>query len=100
MVAIVPVERAEAKWKERRPSGPPEYPPECPSIENSTKTHIVFKIEVTSGRDINPYSLYPQEAEILLLPSHEFTVSSKPRVEHGYTIIDLVQKSDQEALVS
>jgi hypothetical protein len=64
------------------------------------KTHIVFKIEVTSGRDINPYSLYPQEAEILLLPSHEFTVSSKPRVEHGYTIIDLVQKSDQEALVS
>ena len=64
------------------------------------KTHIVFKIQVTSGRDINPYSFYPEEGEILLLPSHRFTVSSKPRVEQEYTIIDLVQTSDQEVLVS
>ena len=32
-----------------------------------------------------------QEGEILLSPSHRFTVSSEPREEGGYTFIDLVQ---------
>ena len=54
-------------------------------------TRVIFKITVTSGRDINAYSFFPQEGEILLSPSHRFTVSSEPRVEAGYTIIDLVQ---------
>ncbi len=54
-------------------------------------TRVVFKIRVTSGRDINAYSFFPQEGEILLSPSHRFTVSSEPREEDGYTIIDLVQ---------
>ena len=52
---------------------------------------MVFKITVTSGRDINAYSFFPQEGEILLSPSHRFTVSSEPREEGGYTFIDLVQ---------
>ena len=55
------------------------------------KTRVVFKITVTSGRDINAYSFFPQEGEILLSPSHRFTVSSEPREEGGYTFIDLVQ---------
>ena len=55
------------------------------------RTHVVFKIAVTSGRDIQPYSFFPQESEILLSPNHRFTVSSEPRDEEGYTIIDLVQ---------
>eukprot|EP01046_Picozoa_sp_COSAG06_P031373 COSAG06_NODE_3049_length_5919_cov_3.625773_4_plen_97_part_00 len=54
-------------------------------------TRVVFKINVTSGRDINAYSFFPQEGEILLSPSHRFTVSSEPREEGGYTYIDLVQ---------
>ena len=29
------------------------------------KTRVVFKITVTSGRDINAYSFFPQESEIL-----------------------------------
>ena len=37
-------------------------------------TRVVFKIAVTSGRDINAYSFFPQEGEILLSPSHRFTV--------------------------
>eukprot|EP01047_Picozoa_sp_COSAG01_P050994 COSAG01_NODE_5209_length_4405_cov_4.633558_5_plen_63_part_00 len=44
-----------------------------------------------SGRNINAYSFFPQEGEILLSPAHRFTVSSKPRVEGGFTFIDLVQ---------
>ena len=55
------------------------------------KTRVVFKITVTSGRDINAYSFFPQEGEILLSPSHRFTVSSEPREEGGFTFIDLVQ---------
>ena len=55
------------------------------------KTRVVFKIAVTSGRDVKAFSFFPQEGEILLSPSHRFTVSSKPREEGGYTIIDLVQ---------
>ena len=54
-------------------------------------TRVVFKINVTSGRDINPYSFFPQEGEILLSPNHRFTVSSAPYEEAGYTFIDMVQ---------
>jgi hypothetical protein len=54
-------------------------------------SRVIFKITVTSGRDINAYSFFPQEGEILLSPSHRFTVSSKPREEGGFTVIDLVQ---------
>eukprot|EP01047_Picozoa_sp_COSAG01_P042531 COSAG01_NODE_3720_length_5764_cov_13.900618_2_plen_364_part_00 len=55
-------------------------------------TKILFKIMVTSGRDIKAWSFFANEGEILLSPNHRFTVSSKPREEaDGYTIIDLVQ---------
>ena len=59
--------------------------------EFAPDTHVVFKITVTSGRDINPYSFFPQEGEILLSPNHRFTVSSAPYEEAGYTFIDMVQ---------
>jgi hypothetical protein len=54
-------------------------------------TRVVFKITIMSGRDINDYSFFPQEGEILLSPSHRFLVSSEPREQDGYTFIDLVQ---------
>jgi len=54
-------------------------------------SRVVFKIMVTAGRDINAYSFFPQEGEILLSPSARFTVSSEPREEGGFTFIDLVQ---------
>ena len=59
--------------------------------EFAPDTRVVFKITVTSGRDINPYSFFPQEGEILLSPNHRFTVSSAPYEEAGYTFIDMVQ---------
>ena len=38
------------------------------------------------------FMAFAQEGEILLSPSHRFTVSSEPREEEGgYTVIDLVQ---------
>ena len=53
---------------------------------------IVFKITVTDGRDINAYSFFPAEAEVLLSPSHKFFVSSAPYERDGYTLIDMVQQ--------
>ena len=47
---------------------------------------------MTDGRDINAYSFFPAENEILLSPSHRFTVSSAPYERDGYTIIDMVQQ--------
>ena len=44
-----------------------------------------------SGRNINAYSFFPQEGEVLLSPAHRFMVSSEPREEGGFTFIDLVQ---------
>ena len=60
---------------------------------------VIFKINVTDGRDINAYSFFPAEAEVLLSPSHKFTVCSAPYVRDGYTMIDLVQQ-DGSAFVS
>ena len=54
-------------------------------------TRVIFKIAVTSGRNINAYSFFPQEGEILLSPNHRFTVSSTSREVEGFTVIDLVQ---------
>ena len=62
-------------------------------------TGIIFKINVTDGRDINAYSFFPQEAEVLLSPAHRFMVCSKPYVRDGFTIIDMVQQ-DGSAFVS
>jgi hypothetical protein len=62
-------------------------------------TGVIFKITVTDGRDINAYSFFPQEAEVLLLPAHRFTVCSAPYERDGFTIIDMVQQ-DGSAFVS
>ena len=45
----------------------------------------------SQGRDINAYSFFPHEGEILLSPSARFTVSSEPRTEGSFVVIDLVQ---------
>jgi hypothetical protein len=55
-------------------------------------TGVIFKIYVTDGRDINAYSFFPAENEILLSPSHRFVVSSPPYERDGFTIIDMVQQ--------
>ena len=55
-------------------------------------TGVIFKITVTDGRNINAYSFYPQEAEVLLSPAHRFLVTSAPYERDGYTIIDMCQQ--------
>ena len=54
---------------------------------------VIFKITVSSGKDINAYSFFPCEGEILLSPAHRFIVSSTPyNSPDGYTMVDMVQQ--------
>ena len=52
---------------------------------------VLFKITLTSGKDINAYSFFPSEGEILLSPSHRFVVAGDPYEVDGFTVIDMVQ---------
>ena len=54
---------------------------------------VIFKITVTNGRDINAYSFFPTEGEILLTPSHRFTVTPAPYQQDGFCIVDMVQNA-------
>ena len=56
---------------------------------------VIFKLTVLSGRSINDYSFFPAEGEILLTPSHRFTVSSEPYVLDGYTMLDMVEQKGE-----
>jgi hypothetical protein len=53
---------------------------------------VIFKITVSSGKDVNAYSFFPCENEILLSPKHRFIVSSEPYEKSGYTVLDMVQQ--------
>mmetsp|Transcript_56364 Transcript_56364/g.98443 ORF Transcript_56364/g.98443 Transcript_56364/m.98443 type:complete len:680 (+) Transcript_56364:53-2092(+) len=56
------------------------------------KKGVIFKIAVTSGRQIHQYSFFPDENEVLLTPAHRFTVGSEPYEKDGYTCIFLIQQ--------
>ena len=82
---------------------------------------VIFKIAISSGRDINAYSFFPQvsmggrrpreppglrrrlvgwvprgavaqEGEVLLSPNSRFVVASLPYEKDGYTVVDLVEQ--------
>lgn len=50
---------------------------------------VIFRISVTSGRDVEAYSFLPSDGEILLTPNHRFTVRSKPYELEDFLFIDL-----------
>lgn len=56
------------------------------------ETGVIFKIAVTSGRQIADYSFFPSEDEVLLTPAHRFTVASEPYEVDGYTVLYLIQQ--------
>jgi hypothetical protein len=48
-----------------------------------SKLAVLMISTVTHGKDINPISLYPREAEILVLPGAEFTVRENDGIKQG-----------------
>ena len=58
---------------------------------------VIFKIDVVSGRDIQEYSRFSGEREILLTPNTRFVVTrALYRDEEGYACIDLVESAGSE----
>eukprot|EP00750_Incisomonas_marina_P008966 INCI15754.1.p1 GENE.INCI15754.1~~INCI15754.1.p1 ORF type:complete len:442 (-),score=58.49 INCI15754.1:129-1454(-) len=56
------------------------------------KTGVIFKIGVTSGRDIGRYSFFPSESEILLSPNTRFVVTRELyKDSDGYSMVDLAE---------
>ena len=66
------------------------------SFLTSKEDGIIFKIKVSHGKDISPYSVVRNEDEVLLDPRLRFLVSRDLYVDNeGYNCIDLVEiKSD------
>merc|ERR1712113_865892 len=56
---------------------------------------IVFKVMISQGKVIEPYSYFPVKDEVLLMPYHKFVVASPPYMKGGFTFIDLVQMKDK-----
>ena len=57
------------------------------SVESKETPETLFIIEGGWGYDIQPYSLFPNEAEILLEPERQFTITSV--IQGDITIINL-----------
>jgi len=53
---------------------------------------IVFRMKVTSGKQLSEISFFPNETEVLLSPDTRFFVSRKAYVEDGCTYVDLIEQ--------
>ena len=55
---------------------------------------VIFKLDVSTGKDICALSFFATEKEILLSPKHKFTVTSDTGGhvdDAGYTTIEMMQ---------
>ena len=53
---------------------------------------VLFNIKVMSGRDIGPWSFFPREDEVLLVPNTRFVVTRELYVDtDGYANVDLAE---------
>jgi hypothetical protein len=61
---------------------------------------VIFKIRVTTGRDIGAYSYFPRESEVLLTPNTRFTVTSEVyKDEVGFTCVDLAEMAPSNLML-
>jgi hypothetical protein len=85
-----------AQYKKRRPIQWGAFSSTSKSFDatkafTDQQTGVIFKIDVSSGKDINAYSFFPCEDEILLSPCHRFQVTSEPYEQDGYTVVDMME---------
>lgn len=58
----------------------------------SKDSKIIFKLLIQTGKDIQPYSMFAAEKEILLTPNMSFTVAEELHQEQdGYSYVVLIQ---------
>ena len=69
------------------------YPPFIPHPPGQAKERgVIFKMMVTTGVDVAPYSFIERESEILLSPNTRFMVTRELyRGDDGYSYVDLTE---------
>ena len=58
-----------------------------------TATDVILRLRLKHGRAVEAYSCFPETQEVVASARARFVVSSQPRVEGGYTYVDLVEES-------
>ena len=58
-----------------------------------TTTDVILRLRLKHGRAVEDYSCFPETQEVVASARARFVVASGPRVEGGYTYVDLVEES-------
>ena len=58
-----------------------------------TTTDVILRLRLKHGRAVEDYSCFPDTQEVVASARARFVVASAPRVEGGYTYVDLVEES-------
>ena len=61
-----------------------------------TATDVILRLRLKHGRAVEDYSCFPDTQEVVASARARFVVASGPRVEDGYTYVDLVEESRED----
>ena len=70
--------------------------PELASSFTDREKGIIFRLKVTTGKDVKDFSFFAaEEEEVLLSPQTRFVVTSEPYVnpDDGYWYLDLLEQT-------
>ena len=57
---------------------------------------VIFRLRLKHGRAVEDYSCFPDTQEVVASARARFVVASAPRVEGGFTYVDLVEESRED----
>ena len=58
-----------------------------------TTTDVILRLRLKHGRAVEDYSCFPDTQEIVASARARFVVASGPRIDGGFTYVDLVEES-------
>ena len=58
-----------------------------------TTTDVTLRLRLKHGRAVEDYSCFPDTQEIVASARARFVVASGPRIDGGFTYVDLVEES-------
>ena len=58
-----------------------------------TATDVILRLRLKHGRAVEDYSCFPDTQEIVASARGRFVVASGPRIDGGFTYVDLVEES-------
>ena len=58
-----------------------------------TTTDVILRLRLKHGRAVEDYSCFPDTQEVVASARARFVVASGPRIDGGFTYVDLVEES-------